>query len=48
MSEPIYQCEQCGDDVPESEAATDTHPGARGHTVTLAFCPACSDSGVGA
>lgn len=41
-TEPAYQCEQCGDDVPESDAYIETHPGHR-ETVTLAFCPGCTN-----
>ena len=42
MSEFVMQCEQCGDNVPESKAEMIYEPGYRGK-VTLAFCPGCTD-----
>lgn len=38
---PMYQCEQCGDEVAESDATLDTERGYR-EIVTLAFCPDCT------
>lgn len=42
MTEFTYQCEQCGDNVPESKAEVIQEPAYRGRT-TLAFCPQCTD-----
>jgi predicted RNA-binding Zn-ribbon protein involved in translation (DUF1610 family) len=47
MSETMsvtYQCEECGDEVAESAAKTETYPGHR-ETVTIAFCPDCTTEG---
>lgn len=38
--EPLYQCEQCGDMLTESEAHTLTEEGYR-ETITVAFCDNC-------
>jgi len=34
-----YECEECGDEVSESDATLERYPG----WVTLAFCPGCID-----
>lgn len=36
-----FQCEHCESVVAEESTTTETHPGARGHTVTLVFCEDC-------
>jgi len=41
-AEPMVQCEECGEMVPEPAPLTETYAGARGHTVTIAFCEECS------
>jgi len=40
MSDVVYQCEQCGAEVNEADAHTDSYPGVEG-AVVLAFCPGC-------
>ena len=40
--EELYQCEICDGLVAESDAKTETVPGFR-ETITLAFCPGCSE-----
>jgi len=41
MTEPTVQCEQCDEQVSESDAKLITERGVNGHRVTLAFCPRC-------
>ena len=36
--EELLQCEECGNEHPESEMHIEEYPGA-----TLAFCPSCSE-----
>lgn len=38
---PMVQCEQCGDEIPEGEAFSETRKGYR-ETVTLYFCKGCA------